>query len=236
VAEDSTQRIVQITLRKKAPGENFVPSVLKEWEEEYDGEGCWRESILKIWWNRVMKYDRPVDVSHFSATIWWNRVMKYDRPVDVSHFSDRDHDRAMKLDAAWKEALLDFGNATDLMKPVNITPLMEEDCVEHREEEIAKALRKEGIEPGTSDWASGMLEAQRLGMEDAEREAEVAHMRREQRCKDDDEVERAWKEREDLRGASDFSTQLDTDGEEDRLDTDGEEVDPDPLRPYRPSL
>mmetsp|Transcript_53752 Transcript_53752/g.87032 ORF Transcript_53752/g.87032 Transcript_53752/m.87032 type:complete len:329 (-) Transcript_53752:53-1039(-) len=138
---DSTlapRRAVRVNLRKRAPGSNFVPSSTPEWDPYYDGPGLWRESIVKVWWNKLMKLDAV---------------------LDLSTLPDRDNSKAQKTDQAWRVANEEFRRDVLNIKPVDLSVLCVESAKEKERDIVEKDLIRSGVPKGCAEWEEAMLAA-----------------------------------------------------------------------------
>lgn len=131
------RRAVRLHLRKRAPGANFVPSNTPEWDSEYQGAGVWRESIVKVWWDRLMKHDAP---------------------VALSALPDRDEARAAQMRASWRQASEAFKRDVLDIKPVDLSPFLVEDARERERARVKADLVASGVAPGSAEWEEALAQ------------------------------------------------------------------------------
>ena len=131
------RRAVRLHLRKRAPGENFVPSRKPEWDLQYDGAGVWRESIVKVWWDRLMKHDAP---------------------IPLSSLPDRQHQRAAEMQENWRQANEQFKRDVLDIRPVDLSPLLVESAQETERARVKADLAASGVAPGCAEWEEALAQ------------------------------------------------------------------------------
>jgi len=131
------RRAVRLHLRKRAPGANFVPSHKPAWDAEYTGPGAWRESLVKVWWDRLMKHDAP---------------------IPTSAMPDRQHGPAAQMEATWREANEQFKRDVLDMKPVDLSPLLVEGAKERERARVEADLVAHGVPRGSAEWDEAMAQ------------------------------------------------------------------------------
>ena len=144
-----------------------MPTQTPEWDPEYLGPGMWRESPVKVWWDRLMKTDAA---------------------VDLSRLPDRDSAKARAVSRAWQQANEEFKREVRGMKPVDLSAL----CVETaRERERARAkedLVKCGVPEGCGEWQEALDAADERAKEMGQKEIEEARAWRDEALARDAEV------------------------------------------------
>ena len=158
------RRAVRVLLTKKPPGEHFFQSSLPEWDDDYDGAGEWRGSLLRVWWDRV----RPDD-----------------DPIDVGNLPDR-VGRAGAIKELWRKAKEELRSGVRRMGPVDISTLMQDELVSARLETARAALRAEGVPDTSLDWAERMGAVEAAAREEAQ--AMVRERREERRLRLEEEA------------------------------------------------
>ena len=136
-ATHTPRRAVRLHLRKRAPGENFVPSRKPEWDLQYDGAGVWRESIVKVWWDRLMKHDAP---------------------IPLSSLPDRQHQRAAEMQENWRQANEQFKRDVLDIRPVDLSPLLVESAQETERARVKADLAASGVAPGCAEWEEALTQ------------------------------------------------------------------------------
>ncbi len=145
----TARRAVRVHLRKREPGSSFLPSRKPEWDPDYAGAGTWRESVVRVWWDRLMKSDAP---------------------IDLRSLPDRDNSRACNLQQAWESANEQFRREVLDIKPIDLTALTVETARERERAQVEEDLIRSGVPKGCAEWEEAMAAADQRAEEFGEKE------------------------------------------------------------------
>jgi hypothetical protein len=163
----TARRAVRVHLRKREPGSSFLPSHKPEWDPDYAGAGTWRESAVRVWWDRLMKVDAP---------------------IDLTSLPDRDDLRAREMQQTWESANEQFRREVLDMKPIDLTALTVETARERERAQVEADLIRSGVPKGCAEWEEAMAAADKRAEEFGDKEIAEARAWRDQALARDAQV------------------------------------------------
>ena len=155
----TARRAVRVHLRKREPGSSFLPSHTPEWDPEFTCAGMWRESVVRVWWDRLMKVDAP---------------------IDLRRMPDRDITRARKTHEAWEEANEQFRREVLNMKPLDLSTLTVETARERERARVEEDLIRSGVPKDCAEWKEAMAAAEERAKEFGKKEIAEARVWRDE--------------------------------------------------------
>ena len=208
------RRAVRVLLTKMPPGEYFYPAHVPEWHEEYIGPGTWRESIVRVWWERVRRGDPKVDVTTLKG-----------RKGNATASSE-----------LFRQAEEMFKQRVGRIKKHDLSQLAVSEIMEEKRNKTEAELEREGVPEGSPDWEERIAWAEADAREAAEKELEAVYEERQRMEEEEEKEEAAWQSEQDLRRerrrqARDARRLA---GRDDSASTVSEEFDP--VAMFRPTL